>query len=252
MTSKNRTNRRPEPDQLILSELSKQATQAARTEVRLKETFTLDTMDSKLQPSYMRPSIRLRGSMMTRLTKRLVVTLAWNWKNMAVGRIMNKERVLFFSVTAVVLGLSIVLVVARLQHSARGLSVALPDSRPNEQEMKSIEYNVGRVIRSSNEPHEVTVIISIDPKYFTHNDMVKLAHQLKRDFADELLLRVEILDDKNIADNYVPAGDMYRLFNEAKRGTYVLNRNTGREHLEFSTARGKPMDQVKIDSTEPN
>ena len=160
---------------------------------------------------------------------------------------MNKERALLFAVTAMVVGLSIVLVFARLQHSGRGLSVVLPESRPNVQEAKLVEYRVGRVIRSSNEPHEVTVIISVDPKYFVRDTMVKLAHQLKQDFADAQLLRVEILDDQNIADNYVPAGDMYRLFNKAKRGTYVLNRNTQKEHIEFSTAHGKPIDEVKID-----
>jgi hypothetical protein len=113
--------------------------------------------------------------------------------------------------------------------------------------MKLVEYNVGRIIRSSNEPHEVTVIISIDPKYFAHDEMVKLAHQLKQEFADMRLLRGEMLDDQNIADNYVPAGDMYRLFNKAKRGMYVLNRNTREERIEFSTARGKPIDEVRID-----
>lgn len=77
--------------------------------------------------------------------------------------------------------------------------------------------------------------------------MVKLAHQLKQDYADERLLRVEILDDQNIADNYIPAGDMYRLFNRAKRGTYVLNRNTGKEYIEFSTTHGKPINEVKVD-----
>jgi len=144
-----------------------------------------------------------------------------------------------------VLGLSIVFLLARLQKSDRASRVAIPE--PSVQEDKSIEYKVGRVIRSSNEPHEVTVIISVDPKYFVRDTMVKLAHQLKQDFADERLLRVEILDDENIADNYVPAGDMYRLFNKAKRGTYVLNRNTRREQIRFSTAHGKPIDEVKID-----
>lgn len=163
---------------------------------------------------------------------------------------MKKERLLLFGVTTIVLGLSIALVFARLQNSDRGSRVAIPE--PSVQEVKLVEYKVGRVIRSSNEPHEVTVIISIDPKYFVNDEMLKLAHQLKQEFADVRLLRVEILDDQNIADNYVPAGDMYRLFNKAKRGTYVLNRNTREEHIEFSTAHGKPIDEVKIDLSKDN
>lgn len=166
---------------------------------------------------------------------------------MVVGSFMNKERVLLFAVTAMVLGLAVILVFTQLQRNGRGSSAVQPASQSNVQDVKLVEYRVGRVIRSSNEPHEVTVIISVDPKYFVRDTMVKLAHQLKQDYADTQLLRVEILDDQNIADNYVPAGDMYRKFNKAKRGTYMLNRNTGKEHLEFSTAHGKPIGEVKID-----
>jgi hypothetical protein len=119
------------------------------------------------------------------------------------------------------------------------------------QEAELVEYKVGRVIRSSNEPHEVTVIISLEPRQFTRDEMIKLAYQLKRDFANEQILRVEILDDPQIADKYIPAGDMYRLFNKAKRGTYVLNRTNGEEYIEFSTAHGKPIDEIKITLAEP-
>jgi hypothetical protein len=115
------------------------------------------------------------------------------------------------------------------------------------QELKLLEYRVGRVIRSSNEPHEVTVIISVDPKDFVRDTMVKLAHQLKQDLADARLLRVEILDDHNIADNYIPAGDMYRLFNKAKRGTYLLQSKRTKRYIEFSTAHGNQIGEVKID-----
>jgi hypothetical protein len=163
---------------------------------------------------------------------------------------MKREQLLLFWVAIVVLGLSLALLVARPQNSNHGLTVATPE--PSKQEDKLVEYKVGRVIRSSNKPYEVSVIISVDPKYFIRDTMVKLARQLKEDFADERLLRVEILDDQNIADNYIPAGPMYRSFYKAKRGTYVLNRNTGRERLEFSTARGKPTNEVKIDLSKDN
>lgn len=122
-----------------------------------------------------------------------------------------------------------------------------PSPSPSAQQAEVIKYEVGRVIRSSNEPHEVTIIISLDSQNFVRERMIKLAHQLKEDFADAERLRVEILDDPNIANNYVPAGDMYRLFNRAKRGTYVLNRNTREEHIEFSTARGRAIGEIKID-----
>ena len=146
-----------------------------------------------------------------------------------------------------ILGLSIALLFARPPNSERGSTGAIPE--PSVQADKLVEYRVGRVIRSSNQPYEVTVIISVDSKYFARDKMVKLAHQLKQEFGDARLLRVEILDDQNIADNYVPAGDMYRLFNKAKRGTYVLNRTTREEHIKFSISRGRPRDEIKIDLT---
>lgn len=66
---------------------------------------------------------------------------------MGVGSAMNKERVLLFAATAVVLGLSIVLVVSGLRHAKGVPTGTIPESQPSVQEMKSIEYRVGRVIR---------------------------------------------------------------------------------------------------------
>jgi hypothetical protein len=169
---------------------------------------------------------------------------------MVVVNDMNKVRRLLFGVTIVVVAISTTLLLRQVHKSLLSKD-SLPLPTPSVQEAELVEYRVGRVIRSSNEPHEVTVIISLEPRRFTRDDMIKLTHQLKRDFADERILRVEILDDPQIADNYIPAGDMYRFFNKAKRGTYVLNRAKGVEYIEFSTAHGKPIDEIKIDLAEP-
>ena len=125
--------------------------------------------------------------------------------------------------------------------------ISLPINEPNAAiAAQNISYEVGRVIRNSNEPHEVTVIISVDPQHFNRDDMVRLASQLKTDFPNAPILSGEILDDRNIADNYVPAGDMYRLFYKARRAFYSLNRKTGKEYIEFSSARGKPFNEIKV------
>ena len=125
--------------------------------------------------------------------------------------------------------------------------ISLPMSEPiAATATQQITYEVGRVIRNSNEPHEVTVIISVDSQHFNRDDMVRLASQLKTDFPNAPILSGEILDDRNIADNYVPAGDMYRLFYKARRAFYSLNRKTGKEYIQFSTARGKPFNERRI------
>ncbi len=116
---------------------------------------------------------------------------------------------------------------------------------------QQINYEVGRVIRNSNEPHEVTVILSVDAQHFNRDDMIRLAAQLKADFPNAPILSGEILDDRNIADNYVPAGDMYRLFYKARRAFYSLNRKTGKEYIEFSSARGKPFNERRINLSKP-
>jgi hypothetical protein len=69
--------------------------------------------------------------MTTLLTKKLVATLAWNWKNTAVVKTMNKERLLLFGVMTMVFGLSIVLLFARLHNNDRGSRVALPAPEPS-------------------------------------------------------------------------------------------------------------------------
>ena len=174
-----------------------------------------------------------------------MVTSASNLNSTVVVNDMNKARYLLFGVATMIVAISAALLLMQVQKSGQSKD-SLPLPTPRAQEAMLVEYKVGRVIRSSAEPHEVTVIISLELERFTRDEMIKLAHQLKRDFADERVLRVEILDDPQIADNYVPAGDMYRLFNKAKRGVYVFNQTTDEENIKFSSARGRPIDEVEI------
>jgi len=164
---------------------------------------------------------------------------------MGAGKGMNKLRLILYGVITAVAALS----TALLPMQPRGSSLSQAPTPPRtigSSQSDLVEYKVGRVIRSSNKPYEVTVIISLEPEHFNRGKMIKLAKQLNQDFANVQLLRVEILDDPDIAENYVPAGDMYRVFYKAKRGTYQLDRNTHKERIKFSSARGKPMDAITI------
>jgi hypothetical protein len=168
---------------------------------------------------------------------------------MAVNSEVNKKRVLLIAPFAIVFGVGLYIGMAPARERAQRSNVGDRELRPNVQAVKSIDYHLARILRNSNEPHEVTVIISVEPEYFVREKMVQLAHLLNQDFPDPKLVRVEILDDQNVADNYIPAGDMYRLFNDAKRGTYLLDRKTNAERIEFSTAHGKPVSEIRIDLT---
>lgn len=110
------------------------------------------------------------------------------------------------------------------------------------------EYKVAQVLRfDMKKPYGRTeVYISVEPSHFTRSEMVSLAHRLNDDFCKEQKLYVRILDDYDIAVNYHPVAYERSMFKKAWRGVYSLNRASGEEYIQFSTAPKKPMDEIKI------
>jgi hypothetical protein len=109
-----------------------------------------------------------------------------------------------------------------------------------------VNYKIARVIRSSNEKNKVYLDISVEPQYFIRDKMVFLARRLNQDFPNEPRLEATIFDDENIARNIKPIGAAYDLYKKVVRGEYHLNRIKGEEHIQFSTERGKPSDEIKV------
>lgn len=95
-------------------------------------------------------------------------------------------------------------------------------------------------------PREVLIVISIDPKHFVKEDMIALAYDLRNLYSSEPRFGAIILDDDDLALHSSPIHrkEEYLL---ARRGFYYSNRGTGEEHIQFSTERGRPWSEVRID-----
>jgi hypothetical protein len=87
--------------------------------------------------------------------------------------------------------------------------------------------------------------VSIESKHFVRDDILKLAKKLKQDFESEPRVRVDIFDDYSAASVWDPV-HFYGPFQAAHRATYYRDGPTGKEYVEFSVARGKRKQRIKL------
>lgn len=113
---------------------------------------------------------------------------------------------------------------------------------------KRIEYKVAKSIRTVAGPETIIVHISVKPKVFNREDMLRLAEELRSDFVGEKRIMVWLFDSSSSAKTFTPLTHSltYKRDYQSLRGFYDLDRETGREGIEFSTARGKPRDEVQL------
>jgi len=104
------------------------------------------------------------------------------------------------------------------------------------------EYQIGRKTPSMKEPNGFLLFISVLPQYFTPEHMSALGRQLNRDFCQQQMIRAIIVDDHRAATIWEPI-HLPEFYAPAERGEYYLDRATGEEYVEFSTKRGRTVDQ---------
>ncbi len=105
---------------------------------------------------------------------------------------------------------------------------------------------MARVVPKSSADDDVYLDISVGPQDFIRDRMISLARQLNRDYVDEPRLSAVIFDSERAARNYNPIGAGYEFYKKLERGAYYLDRVKGVEFIHFSTRRGKPADEIKI------
>jgi hypothetical protein len=111
------------------------------------------------------------------------------------------------------------------------------------------EYLVGQVRHTgADKPSEIYLLISVESDQFKKEQMIALARQLKRDFCKEARFSAIIFDDYNAA-RHVTYLSVTKDMEKAQRGLYHIDRAKNEEYVQFSTARSKPMNEVKIDLT---
>jgi hypothetical protein len=96
---------------------------------------------------------------------------------------------------------------------------------------------------------EVLLDVVINPKNFSNDYLTDFIKRIKRDYCLEKVVGVSIFENERdsigwFSDFITSQGKIDR-----RRGTFVLDRTCGKENLEYSTARGRPIDEVKIDNS---
>jgi len=117
--------------------------------------------------------------------------------------------------------------------------------------IRAPHYRIGfkyRTVVSKARPIPPTLVlqISIKPPDFSREAMILLARRLNRDFAKEERLGVLLFGDYEAARRFDPTrkGDVEKL-----RGSYDLDRTTGKEELEIFLDPKEPQRNIKIDLT---
>lgn len=138
------------------------------------------------------------------------------------------------------IGLLSVLLALSVLASAQQPTVNCPSDDVNP---KAPKYRIGFAGHARGKDCELLLYISIDPGRFSREDMVALADRLNKDFCYEKRLTAIILDDYDAAKHPLRNKKAYW---DAERGSYHLDRERYRQYIKFSTARGKPADEVVV------
>lgn len=114
---------------------------------------------------------------------------------------------------------------------------------------KKIDYRIGKTIRTTAGPPMLIVYISVKPERFNRQDMLLLARQLNDAFSTEQRVSIWLFDRYSSARDFVPHphSPTYERDFKALRGHYDLDRVTGKETMQFSSAPNKPRNEIVID-----
>lgn len=118
---------------------------------------------------------------------------------------------------------------------------------------RTFKYKMGLTFRSKRAlggPDVQVMQISIEPKRINQEDLLKVARWLKTDFCKEQRLSVMLLTDRRYADTFPVGGTLwYNEWQDALRGEYFLDRESGEEYISYSTVPNynkNPQARVKV------
>jgi hypothetical protein len=111
------------------------------------------------------------------------------------------------------------------------------------------KYRVGRMRQGTLNGVPILLLqISVEPIDFNRDGMIALAKQLNRDFCNVEHLNVAICDNYSAAKDASLIVNLLRHeANPALRGFYDIDRTKNKEGIDFSTKRGRPLDEMSID-----
>lgn len=77
---------------------------------------------------------------------------------------------------------------------------------------QELKYQVRRFVLQKNKNQFAFLIIYVDPKHFNRDDMIAIAVQLNRNYAQQTKLQAMLLDDDDVSRNIAPGGAEYSIF----------------------------------------
>ena len=109
------------------------------------------------------------------------------------------------------------------------------------------DYKLISSSKLSDQPKSVHLYIVVNPKRLNKDGMILVAKRLKDDYCDVEHLTVVIFDNRKFA-NSISMSDFIKSKGKTvlMRGFYSFDRTSGEEGIEFSTKRGNPTSEVKI------
>ncbi|HEV8431030.1 MAG TPA: hypothetical protein VGQ41_24210 [Pyrinomonadaceae bacterium] len=103
-------------------------------------------------------------------------------------------------------------------------------------------YKVVRTRRASDETPALTLFVKVQPAFFNADAMRGLGRALNRRFCKDRTIEAIIVDDERAATKWDPF-HVPELYESAIRGSYFLDRESGKEYVAFSNARGRGFDE---------
>lgn len=104
-------------------------------------------------------------------------------------------------------------------------------------------------IRNSTiEDKSLSIFIVIKPENINKQYLLEFVKRIRQEYCNESSIVVQIFEDKKNAGTFtVEYYAINKIADEGYRGAYVLDRDTGLEGLRFSTKRGNPIDEIRIE-----
>lgn len=112
---------------------------------------------------------------------------------------------------------------------------------------KKVKYKIG--FKSVNDSNDILLQISVKPKNINREYILRLAKRLRSEYCDAEKITVIIFDDAALAQTYLSMKEYIQSKGKIveMRGFYSFDKSSGKEGIEFSTKRGNPTDENKID-----
>lgn len=104
-----------------------------------------------------------------------------------------------------------------------------------------------RTIRGEN---RLLLHILVKPKNVKRDYLIQLTKRVKSEYCNERKILVVIFDDRKMAEKFHRTDYFLSKNKIIERGYYQIDKEKGEELLEFSTKRGNPTTDVKIDLSE--